>query len=1206
MNYFFKGVLSKTLSLLLIIFLSSRLWSQSVDWSSKLDEPVFIENTGQHSYLNENVLFFAKVNGAIVHFTKNAVIYEYRYAKYNKRDLHKYLEDRKQDEPLDLYDTKYFRIVFDNSNTSEIYSDDKVSYTYNHTVNRQTVKSDAFKKITYAEAYPGIDIEFIIPEEGGLKYQFVVKPYADSKLIQVSYPDAESVRNSGQSLFLPSAIGTFQENNIYCFQETKSNQIPVKINIKKNIVSYNLGEYNQEKPVIIDPWLTNPITNPTRAFNIDFDDYGNVYVSGNEQIASNFLAKYNASGTLLWDYTYTFSALGDMSVDKSTGAVYSHANIAFINPAISKVDAGGNFVTDMQLNALDVPGELWRSFYDQCDDSLIIGTGGNGYHVLKIDSALTGHSTADALYTPITSSTDVVSIKPGPDGESVFVIMAETLFGGAFLGEVAKGTYPDVTQVWNVSDDHEFKEVNMLNYDSGHNGMNALAVNNEYVYTFDGDTIRRRDITTGASINFVDTEGEIYKSSGIDINLCGDLYVGVGDSILVFDDDLNQLGSIALPDTCYDLVVGHDGLLYACGDGFVTEIGIGSFTTLTLSQTDSDCGDCNGTATLTSGCQNIDSLSVLWTPSGQTTLTATGLCEGWHTVNVFNQVCATQNGILRDSIYVGGSQNEITAEIAGIINESCNNANNGAATVQNIAAINPGQLTVTWIDPSGGVFATDVVNQGGTSTQTTLYSGVWTVIVEDDLGCQWSENFSIQVGSIIINTTIGHPQCYNTPTGSITAFTGTPGSFYFEIKDASGTVRNNSGTNTANSLEYGIYTVSITDDAGCYNEISVTLNNPPSLDVDISVVPPPCYGDATGSAEVANVYNYQGGLDDIIYSWDPSGVFGLGEDKIEDQFAGEYTITIQDSIGCTYEESFFIPSPNPLIGVVDIPSLTYCRTRSFQKGNGEVTATTAGLDQSGTGNVTYHWENLENGDESDNSTFIVNVPGWMEVTLTDDNGCTYIEKVYVDSLVPVADFDLISEQFTGPGEYEGTEDVEVELINTSLYFSKPSYELSDSTSKITWYNNEPGNENGNWFFRYDYNITKTDTVLRALGDTETNYEVCLVAKNFNDCRDTACKILTVHPFPEIEIPNVFTPGVSPNNEFFFPARGIDEFDCGVFNRYGVEVFHFNSIDDKWDGSNSKNGKPCLDGVYFVTYKAVSTNNTEFSGQGNVHLIREKK
>ncbi len=558
----------------------------------------------------------------------------------------------------------------------------------------------------------------------------------------------------------------------------------------------------------------------------------------------------------------------------------------------------------------------------------------------------------------------------------------------------------------------------------------------------------------------------------------------------------------------------------------------------------------------------------------------------------------------RDSVVI--VINDTHAEVVNINFETCLGANDGSATITNFSGAYSGDYVVSVFDPDGNLFADGTFLPGDDFPLSNLYTGVWTVNIENNIGCSWDTTFTIQSiePPINISTNIGHPQCFATPTGSLTAFSTNPGTFSFTISDSDGNIVNVPGTNTANSLEAGTYTVSIVDNSNCYSEIQVQLIDPPAIDINLDLVHPLCHGFETGSALVDTIYNTQGDYSQIDYNWDPNplGSNGLNQITNTGLVAGEYILEITDEIGCTRRITYHIIDPNPLVGVMEVVSPTFCRTAGYQKGNGEVTVTTAGLNQSGTGNVTYHWENLENGDTSDNSTFVVNVPGWMAVTLEDDNGCIYTNTIYVDSVNPISDFELLSEQFEGPGEYEGTEHLEIELINQSTNFSKESYELSDSTFRITWFNNETGNENGNWFFRYDYNLTKTDTILTG----EQKYEVCLVAKNFNDCRDTLCKIAEVHAFPELEIPNVFTPGASPNNTFFFPNRGIDLFNATVFNRYGIEVFRFETINDHWNGDNLKNGKPCLDGIYFYTYSATSTNGTHFSGQGNVHLIRGDK
>lgn len=88
-------------------------------------------------------------------------------------------------------------------------------------------------------------------------------------------------------------------------------------------------------------------------------------------------------------------------------------------------------------------------------------------------------------------------------------------------------------------------------------------------------------------------------------------------------------------------------------------------------------------------------------------------------------------------------------------------------------------------------------------------------------------------------------------------------------------------------------------------------------------------------------------------------------------------------------------------------------------------------------------------------------------------------------------------------------------------------------------------------------------------------------------------------------PNIFSPGSDQaNNTFFFPHAGVESFQCVIVNRWGVEVFRFNSITDAWDGTNIKTGKNCTDGVYFYTYAGSFSDGEVFEGQGTVQLVRE--
>lgn len=115
-----------------------------------------------------------------------------------------------------------------------------------------------------------------------------------------------------------------------------------------------------------------------------------------------------------------------------------------------------------------------------------------------------------------------------------------------------------------------------------------------------------------------------------------------------------------------------------------------------------------------------------------------------------------------------------------------------------------------------------------------------------------------------------------------------------------------------------------------------------------------------------------------------------------------------------------------------------------------------------------------------------------------------------------------------------------------------------------------------------------------------------------NCDSIIITNITVIIPPEVPVissfiaPNIFTPGQSNdfNNTFFFPAEGINEFECVVTNRWGNEVFRFTTISDQWNGTNAQTGANCPDGVYFYSYTGKTVGGEQFSGHGTVQLVRD--
>lgn len=440
------------------------------------------------------------------------------------------------------------------------------------------------------------------------------------------------------------------------------------------------------------------------------------------------------------------------------------------------------------------------------------------------------------------------------------------------------------------------------------------------------------------------------------------------------------------------------------------------------------------------------------------------------------------------------------------------------------------------------------------------------------------------------------PTCNGFEDGSVTVnIVGGSGSPTIVITDEDDVVKNIGGSNTANTLGTGWYYFNVDDD-GCNAIDSVFLDNPPALAVDMDITNPLCFGDETGYAVVDEVFNAQGDLDNITYIWspDPPGISGVGSDSLYNLGAGTYTLTLNDDNGCSEEFTFEIEEPTELVFTEIGYDPAYCRLFSYQSGNGVVFAAAGG----GTPDYDYQWcgpIGLPEEDCTNSTTWGGLNPGTYNITITDANGCILTQQIELDSLNPVADFDVISSELNVA--LEGTAVVCAEFLNQSQNFANPNNPFADTTF---WWNLD--NPTATWILSKDLNEVQ-DTCYEEGGE----YEICLVAQNKNGCVDTTCKIITVFDPLEFENVNIFSPdGDGINDVFTFThlAKGVKTFHCVIVNRWGVTMAELNDIAEGWDGTD-RNGSTCTNGVYFYTYDGEAENGTPFSGQGTIQIIGSK-
>ncbi|WP_027419046.1 PKD domain-containing protein [Crocinitomix catalasitica] len=468
-----------------------------------------------------------------------------------------------------------------------------------------------------------------------------------------------------------------------------------------------------------------------------------------------------------------------------------------------------------------------------------------------------------------------------------------------------------------------------------------------------------------------------------------------------------------------------------------------------------------------------------------------------------------------------------------------------------------------------------------------------TLYVFSENGCAHAYVRSIKIYSKPnIETIIEQPQCFGDTNGSILVTSDIDISLFdCIIMDEFGTIIND-GNVFMDNLGPGKYYIELNEDAGCNNVDSVLFRTPNELDMLFHIGQPKCLGDS-GYVVIDSV-SYESLNNPITYEWipNPAGIGGLGADSSYWMKAGDYSVIATDAKGCTISKDFKLVDP-PLFYFTEWGwDTAYCRLYNYQSGNGIVYAAAAG----GIPNYHYEWTYDYDGTISNNSTWGGRNPGNHTIRVTDAGGCVLTKVIHVDSVNPIASFTMYSTDLNE--DCEGTAPIEVEFTNTSQYYANPNNPIADTTF---FWDLDRGIEE-DWIITHDF-YEKFDTIYEANGESY-NVTACLIAMNKNGCRDTVCKTITIFEPPIFTPINVFTPNGGGENDYFtfeHFSKGIDQFNCIIVNRWGIQVGEINDIRGYWDGLDYR-GMLCTDGVYFYTYVAIADNGTKFEGQGNVTIV----
>ncbi|MES2286707.1 MAG: T9SS type B sorting domain-containing protein [Bacteroidota bacterium] len=594
------------LTLLLFVFaFSTQAIEGNNGWSAQYQNPkVFIENKGQFHTKNPNEkILYAYDNGStVISFTAKGVTYS--FLKRWKKDETENEEERQREgaenekshaemeaeEHKMQFKSDEVSFIWENANPNvEIVPVEETFDYHSYTIkekdgsDRNINHINAFKKIIYKNLYPNIDVEYVVDPMEGIKYSLIVHPGADISKVKMKYADKLKLRGNGD-LHIPTLFGDIVEHAPFTFYSENKSKIISSLFVKTaNTISFKLGEYDHTKTVIIDPWVQTPtLSNSNCVWECEKDGAGNVYIIGGDSPMK--LRKYNSTGTMVWTYNTPWDTanywLGTLATDLAGNSYVTAGSSA----KIQKVDVSGAMVWSASGGSMD---EYWNISFN-CDQTKLI-TGGTRLNGLP-------SPTGDGVIFDINTSTGSVnSVKVvgykrthtvmGFAVTDVEEVRSMTSSRGAkyyfltldSIGAVSQNfsACPTPNALFNINHTYGFS-YKCENYrpDNGNSGMKSIKANGKFVYTQNGTTIQKRSLTTGAVLTSVAITGGVSTTSagmnmagnsGIDIDTCGNVYVGSGNAVIKYDANLSVITSVALPFRVFDVAVSYGGNVIVAG-----------------------------------------------------------------------------------------------------------------------------------------------------------------------------------------------------------------------------------------------------------------------------------------------------------------------------------------------------------------------------------------------------------------------------------------------------------------------------------------------------------------------------------------------------------------------------------------------------------------------------------------------------------------
>lgn len=929
----------------------------SKDWNKEFgQERSFIENKGQYNVRNpflvdKDIRFSYDEQQKQIHFTPSGVIYHFYDMEKNpnrpkgNRTMPRYLSEQ---------DIIAFEWVGANKNV-QIEAHEKQPFYSNFSTydgRKEKVKSfeklNNFKKIIYKNLYNGIDVVYEIHPQQDIKYSLVVKAGADISQVKMRYSnDRQLMITSDGKLAISTKFGDIVEQAPLSFYTSnQKSTISSGFVLQNNEVSFQLSNFDKTKNITIDPWVQTPNFNTgwKCVWECETDAAGNSYLIGG--VMPMQLLKYNTAGVLQWTYTTPYDTsntwLGNFATDNAGNSYVTEGT----GGGTQRISTAGALVWNRTGNPGGILTEFWSIAFNCDQTGLVIGgTGGTGitptpymYNMNPANGSVTATRavTGGALFP----TQEVRAVTACGNGNYYF--LSHDSIG--YIHQGLTSCLPSGSFPFHVSNGYGMG-YKCENWRRDNSGIAAMKYHEGFVYTHRGDRLDKRAFATAAIVQSVAIPGGQWGSSqvrcsGIDIDDCGNIYVGATNGVVKFNTNLVQQATYSTSFVVYDVAVGTGGEITAAGSTGTSSSGnrTGSIQSISASACTKYAAICCDATVcqVPQRCTTDPAVTLTPTTPGGT-FSGPGVSG-----NTFNPaVAGVGTHTIRYTLACG-------SDSIRIVVNSC--------TATSVCRETNGNLTVsggtgpyTWFrwQPA----QTTTVTNAATCTQC---GGTWTPFVNQCLNgilpvtscttpAQWVQFGtgatvtppvgvdSVRVvdnagtGLVVQITTVPscNPVCNLSlaVTRSLTQCQGNNGTI--TITPSGGTTPysyvwspNVSSTNTATGLSAGTYRVTVNAGSGCSRDTTITLTAPnaPQIQWD-SVWHEVCLGQNNGGIRISAVASALYSLFRAPLS-NPSNETNNGTNNNFLNLApGTYIIGIRDNNGCV---DTIIRTVNPGINCCNI------------------------------------------------------------------------------------------------------------------------------------------------------------------------------------------------------------------------------------------------------------------------------------------------